>query len=1037
MARATTTLPRRTGRTLIPPTVTLALWRLRKTWGLLSITGLGILAATVLICAVPLFYQVAASAGLRNALSNDNSNVGIRASERPAFGNGSNPAFIDAASNSQISVSLFLQSLSPSAVSQTTQDIDGIMHDELSQYLSRSAPVSVVATSSLPLSTTDGSAGAGAGKPGAIQPVPGLRLLGPDPGYANTRVTLTSGTLPAETGPTVAPEIAVSKATADALHVQVGSTLTLLVVPQGATQRRPLALHISGIFTAPTATADYLNDGTFAPTNVVIGSSGPNGTPIRQQTYTALAARDSLLEALSTVDLSPRPPSNADGNKPFFPYSQPPTLSFLYQLDTASLTESNAGALTDHLRSMQGRLFNYHGTYAQGIFMVNSPALNVLSNYGSRLAAVQVPIAFLLLQVIGLVLFFMSLMAEFLIDRQSDAIALLRSRGARRGHIFGALSLQTFGLGLLALIAGPLVAIPAVYLFAQRTLSASDQGALNVLGGSPIRIALDLRWFAIVAVVGMVGAMIVSIYRIAGRNVLALRREAARTTNKPLWQRLNLDLIFAVIALTGYVGYSITVQRVDPRIRTVLSPLALIAPIFLLIAMTLLFLRVLPLLLRLGARLASRGRAAMPMVALAQISRSPRQSIRMTLLLALSTAFTIFLLVLTASQSQRALDVAAYQVGGDFSGDLPSALVQKATFADIKARYAAVPGVTSATLGHVGTFSQGNGLNAQVNLLAVDADTYAGTAIWTSDESSQPLGDLTSLIAAKRATAASDALVPAVVDDAAAATLRLAPGQRFSLTLPGGDHVDINFIAVAVVHHIPTFYDSPEAQAFGGPSGMLVDYATYSAVYAKATSDTAPTADSIWLRSRDDATSLTSVRASLGTGDLALNGLQDRRQIIKNAGTDALQIDLLGTVGLGAATALLLALVGVWVGSWLTARGRVVNFAVLRALGSTPRQILAVLLWEQVIVYVAALAIGILLGALLSVAVLPTLVLTSLISGTNNGFNDVPPIRAIVPYPALGIGLGMLVLVCIIALAITLGAVSRLSLGRTLRLNED
>src|SRR5262249_26971353 len=51
------------------PTVALALWRLRQTWRLLLVSGVGVLAAVVLVCAVPLFSQVALSAGLRDALS--------------------------------------------------------------------------------------------------------------------------------------------------------------------------------------------------------------------------------------------------------------------------------------------------------------------------------------------------------------------------------------------------------------------------------------------------------------------------------------------------------------------------------------------------------------------------------------------------------------------------------------------------------------------------------------------------------------------------------------------------------------------------------------------------------------------------------------------------------------------------------------------------------------------------------------------------------------------------------------------------------
>src|SRR5579885_3019115 len=66
---ATSTLPPRRRRSVVLPTVTLALWRVRQTWRLLLATGSGILAAVVLVCTIPLFSQVSLTAGLRGVLN--------------------------------------------------------------------------------------------------------------------------------------------------------------------------------------------------------------------------------------------------------------------------------------------------------------------------------------------------------------------------------------------------------------------------------------------------------------------------------------------------------------------------------------------------------------------------------------------------------------------------------------------------------------------------------------------------------------------------------------------------------------------------------------------------------------------------------------------------------------------------------------------------------------------------------------------------------------------------------------------------------
>src|SRR5260221_267122 len=60
---------RRGGKMPILPVVTLAAWRVRRTWRLLLVTGAGIIAAVMLVCAVSLYSDVSMSAGLRSALS--------------------------------------------------------------------------------------------------------------------------------------------------------------------------------------------------------------------------------------------------------------------------------------------------------------------------------------------------------------------------------------------------------------------------------------------------------------------------------------------------------------------------------------------------------------------------------------------------------------------------------------------------------------------------------------------------------------------------------------------------------------------------------------------------------------------------------------------------------------------------------------------------------------------------------------------------------------------------------------------------------
>src|SRR2546430_2281833 len=66
----------------------------------------------------------------------------------------------------------------------------------------------------------------------------------------------------------------------------------------------------------------------------------------------------------------------------------------------------------------------------------------------ARSAVARSPAAILTLQFVALILTFVSMTAELLVDRQADAIAVLRSRGASGRQIFGSLSTQAVLLSL-------------------------------------------------------------------------------------------------------------------------------------------------------------------------------------------------------------------------------------------------------------------------------------------------------------------------------------------------------------------------------------------------------------------------------------------------------------------------------------------------------------------------------------------------------------------------------------------------------------
>jgi ABC-type antimicrobial peptide transport system permease subunit len=992
---ATTSAPAlspRASRALVPPTITLAFQRLREVWGLLLVTGLGMLSAVVLVCAVPLYSQVAMTAGMRSVLASFSQNDDIVVRTRPSL-------------------------VSTQVIDATTQQLAQEMRRNLGTFL---APPQISIQTQLLNILRNSSTG-------GLQPFGGqIALISSSMDEAPAHAQVLAGRLPQALGQNI--EIAITPDTAIHLGVSVGTILPvslLLITGSGHESQVVLNLHIVGIFT-PNQNDPFWHGNDFSVA----------------YNFYALVSTQTILNALNTI-------SN-QASQHLQAFEESPDLLWYYSLDTSRISVNDLDTIIAGLQNVQIDNAN-SSQLQQPPFLqettTSTLSLPVLQSFHSRLSIAQLPVSALSVLMLALVLLFVSMMATLLVERQGETIAVLRSRGASRRQVFGSVLAQSIGLGILALLVGPVLAILIVYWLAQVLLSSANASAFNIITGNMPAVLALIAPFALLTIGIALLAVVFAVFSATQRDVLAIRREAARSTSRPLWQRLNLDLLAVVLALVA-AGVSIYLTRsgvLDQHLRLLLlSPLTLAEALCILLAGLLLLLRGFPRLLGLGAWLANRRRGASSMLALAQVSRAPQQATRMTLLLALASAFAIFTLIFSASQTQRVQDVSRYQAGADFSGPIPVTVYSSQEIDRVTRLYKRIPGVTSATLGNVVQAEAGSAsAPININVQSVDANTFAGTGLWTSQDASQSLSSLMAQLRNLRSEAITSSVVPAIVDANTWDTLHLSAGTGFTLKFPSIDYSAVmHFIAVAEVQHIPTPGDSSEPE-------ILTDYRTFAETFSSFLSSGALSLpiNYVWLRTRDDARSLASVRKVLSDGALRLSPLYDRRAIAETLYSEPLYLTLIGILELGALVALLLALIGNLVSSWLSARARLTSFAILRALGATPRQIASVLTWEQGMIYAAALLLGVISGFLLAFLALPGLIFSSVlpnqfagdVTTTSADFyaaQNTPPIQIITP-PSLWIALGVLVVICVIALALMMFVVSRPTLSQALRLNED
>jgi len=203
----------------------------------------------------------------------------------------------------------------------------------------------------------------------------------------------------------------------------------------------------------------------------------------------------------------------------------------------------------------------------------------------------------------------------------------------------------------------------------------------------------------------------------------------------------------------------------------------------------------------------------------------------------------------------------------------------------------------------------------------------------------------------------------------------------------------------------------------------------------------------MWIRSSTDDTyeigtvDLSEPREPLITRsalELALAGQRMRFGAIEDRGimVAGAQIDPLASAGWRAllvmafGTVLLVSAIGFYVHAQVSFRAREGEFALLRTIGLSMRQLLALVVIEQVLVIGVAIGLGIFMGTRLGATIMPYL------ANSGQGGRILPPMVTEVDWSGFGATFGIVGAVFLLVVTAILVAVYRMSIHRVMRLGE-
>ncbi|MFB7527027.1 FtsX-like permease family protein [Streptomyces sp. NPDC056178] len=333
------------------------------------------------------------------------------------------------------------------------------------------------------------------------------------------------------------------------------------------------------------------------------------------------------------------------------------TVSWLAAADFRSVTTGRTDTLHDAATAAPKKLRATPGFSSGATVRTSLP--QVLEQIDRALLVSRSTLMIVAVQLVLLAGYALLLVARLLSSERDGETRLLRARGGSRGRITGFAAIEALLLALPAAVLAPLLAGPLTRLLA-------NSGALARIG-----LRLDAGATATVWLVSAVAALTCALAVVAPALAAgAGERRSRRAAALPAPLRAGADIGLLVIAAVAYwqldrqtTGSGSGALSGDRQGGLGVDPLLVAAPALLLLAGTVLTLRLLPPAARLAERRAAGGRGLVTALAGWQFSRRPLRNAGPVLLLVLSVAMGMLAIGQRASWDRSQSDQADFRAG--------------------------------------------------------------------------------------------------------------------------------------------------------------------------------------------------------------------------------------------------------------------------------------------------------------------------------------------------------------------------------------
>ncbi len=636
-----------------------------------------------------------------------------------------------------------------------------------------------------------------------------------------------------------------------------------------------------------------------------------------------------------------------------------------------------------------------------------------------------------------MILTFISLVVDMSVGQRRNEIAVLRSRGSTTIQLVGMAVLEALLLGLVGMLIGtPLAQVVAQFFGKAR--SFLDFSAVSNL---KISVTAESLRFGLVAAAVTLAAMVLPTISAARHTVITYKQDRARQTRRPWWQRAYLDVLLLIPA--GYGMYLL--QRTEAAGGAVAAlpadpfqnPLLLLVPALGIFAVSLLVIRLLPLLMSVVAWLASKTGSVGILMATRYLSRSTSGYSAPLVLLVMTLSLSTFTATLAQTLDRHMHDQTFYNVGadvhvvelGELQGGASSGLggapgaqtsdpaaaadaansIQSWVFLPVS-EHLKVPGVEAASrIAQVKARVLTSNSVGDATFIGIDRIDFPQVAFWRRDFAGQSLGTLMN----DMARTSEGVLVS--YDLLRKYNLKLGDNLRVGI-FALGEAKEIDYKVVGTFYYFPTWYPDEGPLIVGN-----LDY-LFEQVGGEFPYD-------VWMRTAP-GTDFTSMIA----------GIQQlyRRVMYPRISLELLTEEQLrperqgffGLLSVGFVALSFLTVLGFLLYALFSFRRRFIEMGMLRAIGLSAGQMLVFLASELAFLFLSGLAAGTGMGVWVSSFFIPHLQVG------NDMAARIPPFLVRIDWTAVFQVYVLFAILFVIALVILGWSLMRMKVFQAIKLGE-